>query len=197
MLFCWIYLQIRRRKISTIISSRSRCQIKYGLLQAWNQHQYVRWSIPPCIQTELSRGKVNKCEDVCLLNLLKFACDQCFGRMIQLTKGRVSYQVKTIQERHRRSLGLPLAKVVHANTWNMESSNGNNIYKVQCLQDKCPETKCHLSCIECGICNHCFVCTCPDLLILHTICKHIHLVQQALSFAKDNSIDCEDCDCRL
>jgi hypothetical protein len=141
-------------------------------------------------------GKVNKRVDVCLLNLLKFARDQCFGRMIQLTKGKASYRVKAIQERHRRSLGLPLEKVVHANenAWNVESSDGKNIYEVQRLRDKCPETKCHLSCIECGICIHCFVCTCPDSLILHTICKHIHLVQRALSFAKDNSIDCEDCD---
>ena len=30
----------------------------------------------------------NNCVDVCLVNLLKFAGDQCFGRIIQLTKER-------------------------------------------------------------------------------------------------------------
>lgn len=137
---------------------------------------------------------MNKRVDVCLLNLLKFARDQCFARMIQLTKGKANYRVKNIQERHRRSLGLPLENVVPANenAWNVESSDGKNIYEVQRLRDKCPETNCRLSCTECGICIHCFVCSCPDSLILHTICKHIHLVQRALSFAKDDSIDSED-----
>ena len=142
-------------------------------------------------------GKVNKRVDVCLVNLLKFARDQCFGRMIQLTKGKANYRVKAIQERHRRSLGLPVEKVVpsaNENVWNVESSDGKNIYQVQRLRDKCPETNCRLSCAECGICIHCFVCTCPDSLILHTICKHIHLLQRALPFAKDNSTDTEDGD---
>ena len=87
--------------------------------------------------------------DVCLVNLLKFARDQCFARMIQLTKGKANYRVTAIQQQHRRSLGLPLEKVVPANenAWNVESSDGKNIYEVQRLQDKCPEMNCRLSCI--------------------------------------------------
>ena len=30
------------------------------------------------------------------------------------------------------------------------------------------------------------MCNCPDSLILHTICKHIHLVQRAVSVKKEN-----------
>ena len=154
MLFCWIYLQIKRRKISTTNSNRSGYQIK-------NIGRFVTGlgleSTPICSSKHftvysngtISGGKVNKHVDVCLVNLLKFARDQCFARMIQLTKGKANYRVTAIQQQHRRSLGLPLEKVVPANenAWNVESSDGKNIYEVQRLQDKCPETNCRLSCI--------------------------------------------------
>ena len=140
--------------------------------------------------------KVNKRVDCCLLNLLKYARDQCFNRMIQLTKGKANYRVKAIQERHTRSLSLPLKNIASskANAWNVESSDGKNVYEIQRLREKCPEINCRLSCLECGICIHSFVCSCPDSLILHTICKHIHLIQRAVSYEKDNNTHLDESD---
>ena len=38
------------------------------------------------------------------------------------------------------------------------------------------------------------MCSCPDSLILHTICKHIHLVQRAVSYEKDNNTHLDESD---
>ena len=69
------------------------------------------------------KGKVNKRVDSCLVNLLKFARDQCFGRVIQLTKGKANYRITEIEERHRRSQSLPLANVEMSSekVWNVTS----------------------------------------------------------------------------
>jgi hypothetical protein len=127
------------------------------------------------------KGKVNKRVDSCLVNLLKFARDQCFGRVIQLTKGKANYRITEIEERHRRSQSLPLANVEMSSekVWNVTSLDEKNVYEVQRIHSKCPKNpSCRLSCRECQICIHQYVCNCPDSLILHTLCKHIHLVER-------------------
>ena len=86
-------------------------------------------------------GKVSKRVDSCLVNLLRFARDQCFGRVIQLTKGKDNFRVTAIYERHRRSQSLPVANVQSSgeSAWNITSSDGKNIYEVQCIHRTCPE----------------------------------------------------------
>ena len=119
-------------------------------------------------------GKVNKRVDSCLVNLLKFARDQCFGRVIQLTKGKVNYRNTQIEKRHRSSQSIPLANVEpsNKNEWKVTS------YEVQRIHSTCPKNpSCRLICRECQICIHQYVCNCPNSLILHTLCKHIHLVE--------------------
>ena len=37
-----------------------------------------------------------------------------------------------------------------------------------------------MKCVDCDICIHNFVCTCPDSAIKFNICKHIHLVAMKL-----------------
>ena len=127
------------------------------------------------------KGKVNKRVDSCLVNLLKFARDQCFGRVIQLTKGKANYRITEIEERHRRSQSLPLANVEMSSekVWNVTSLDEKNVYEVQRIHSKCPKNpSCRLSCRECQICIHQYVCNCPDSLILHTLCKHIYFVER-------------------
>jgi len=36
-------------------------------------------------------------------------------------------------------------------------------------------------CHECNICIHNYTCTCPDALIRHTICKHVHAVARHMN----------------
>ena len=126
-------------------------------------------------------GKVNKRVDSCLVNLLKFARDHCFGRVIQLTKGKANYRNTQIEKRHRSSQSIPLANVEPSNEkeWKVTSLDEKNIYEVQRIHSKCPKNpSCRLICRECQICIHQYVCNCPDSLILHTHCKHIHLVER-------------------
>ena len=52
------------------------------------------------------KGKCNKRVDACLVNLLKFARDKFFERLIKITKGKQSTRLKTINDRHNRGLKL-------------------------------------------------------------------------------------------
>ena len=63
--------------------------------------------------------------------------------------------------------------------WNVTSLDEKNVYEVQRIHSKCPKNpSCRLSCRECQICIHQYVCNCPDSLILLTLCNHIHLVER-------------------
>ena len=63
--------------------------------------------------------------------------------------------------------------------WKVTSLDEKNIYEVQRIHSKCPKNpSCRLTCRDCQICIHQYVCNCPDSLILHTLCKHIHLVER-------------------
>ena len=48
-------------------------------------------------------------------------------------------------------------------------------YTVEELSKEC-STTCKMKCREYCICVHSYSCTCPDSLLQHTICKHVHLV---------------------
>ena len=52
------------------------------------------------------KGKSNKWVDGYLIKLVKFARDKFFERLITLTKGKASTRMKTIHERHNKSLTL-------------------------------------------------------------------------------------------
>ena len=141
-------------------------------------------------------GKVNKRVDSCLVNLLKFARDQCIGRVIQLTKGKANYRNTQIEKRHRSSQSISLANVEPSNEkeWKVTSLDEKNIYEVQRIHSKCPKNpSCRLICRECQICIHQYVCNCPDSLILHTLCKHIHLVERySKRESNESTMDTDD-----
>ena len=73
--------------------------------------------------------KVNKRVDSCLVNLMRFVRDQCFGRVIQLTKGKGNDRANAIYKRHRRSLSLPVETVQSSgeNVWSVKSNDGKNV----------------------------------------------------------------------
>ena len=50
----------------------------------------------------------------------------------------------------------------------------------------CPEKGyCKMECSKCELCIHSLLCTCPDSLIMNTICKHIHLVKRSFQGGTD------------
>ena len=129
------------------------------------------------------KGKVNKHVDACLVNLLKYARDMGFDRLIKITKGKLTYRMSMICERHKQSLLLPVESVEHIGDgkWKVLSENGKTNYEVTEFVEMCPgKDVCRVACTECHLCVHAFTCTCPDSLIMSTICKHVHLVKRSL-----------------
>ena len=61
------------------------------------------------------KGKVNKRVDACLVNLLKYTRNVRFDRLIKITKGRLTYRMSMICERHKQSLLLVKWKVLSEN----------------------------------------------------------------------------------
>ena len=53
--------------------------------------------------------------------------------------------------------------------------SGPNEYTIHQLSEECSEN-CGMRCKECNICVHLYSCSCPDSILQHTICKHLHLV---------------------
>ena len=130
------------------------------------------------------KGKFNKRVDNCLLNLLKFIRDKTYERTIKLTKGKLTARIRDIQARHAAALKL---KAEDVNTkekglWEVKSEDQKRVYKVQQVNEVCPERNCNLRCHFCkNTCPHTFSCTCTDSLMRSTICKHIHQVSLMVS----------------
>ena len=118
----------------------------------------------------------------CLLNLLKFVRDRTFERARKQAMGKPTMRQENIYERHRLSLKLQVEHVQETESSSifkvMSSNDNNTMYEVSIIAEKCPETSCFLKCIDCGVCIHTFMCSCPDSLVLNNMCKHIHLVQR-------------------
>ena len=73
-------------------------------------------------------GKYNKCMDTCLVNLIRFIRDKGFDRLIKLTKGKQTYCISNITERHHRSPGMPLQSVQpKKGKWGVLSEGGKDI----------------------------------------------------------------------
>lgn len=128
------------------------------------------------------KGKINKRVDTCLVNLQKYARDMGFDRLIKITKGKMTYRMNMITEPHHQSLTLPVSSVesLGDGKWKVLSENGKTSYQVTQTAPSCPYTGlCNMACTECHVCIHTFQCTCPDSLIMSTICKHIHLVKRS------------------
>ena len=129
------------------------------------------------------KGKYNKRVDNCLLNLLKFVRDKYFERLIKLTKGKCNYKTRVIQDRHNKSKGLRQDMVTKVDNckWSVQSDDNQSVYIVTKEMEVCRDPTCDLKCLECNICIHQYMCSCPDSLIQSTICKHIHLIETVIS----------------
>ena len=126
---------------------------------------------------------MNKRVDACLVNLLKYARDMGLDRLIKITKGKLTYRMSMICERHKQSLLLPVESVEHIGDgkWKVLSENGKTFYEVTESVEMCPGKEvCKIACTECHLCVHLFTCTCPDSLIISTIYKLVHLVKRSI-----------------
>ena len=101
-----------------------------------------------------------------------------------------------IASRHKES-GRMQEKDITAlndNMWKVASISSERNYYVVKEADECP-IQCCMRCTECDICIHTYTCTCPDALIRHTICKHVHAVMRfdkAINLSSQVKSDCHD-----
>ena len=132
------------------------------------------------------KGKVNKRLDNCIYVLLKLARDEGIERLVKIEKGKNTKRISMIRAWYQSSLKLSYAQVSETeqpSTWEVQSCDGKNKYFVSLVHITCPHN-CSISCAECNICVHMFMCNCADASIRTTICKHIHLVAR---FSSENS----------
>ena len=130
-------------------------------------------------------GKVNKRVDRCLVNLMKYVRDKGFDRLAKLTKGKISYRERNLQERHQKSQSLS-TKLVSATDkeieWIVTSTNAKRSFKVNHLASSCPQIPAwQLICKPRNMCVHMFCCSCPDCSITGSIWKRIHLVKRHIT----------------
>ena len=68
-------------------------------------------------------------------------------------------------------------------SWSVDSSTKLQTYIVKQLKDICT---CQLRCNTCHTCVHTFTCSCADVHLTSTVCKHVHVV--SLFKASSNQI---------
>lgn len=130
-------------------------------------------------------GKKPKRLDIAIHALMRYVRDKLIDKLISFHKGKLTRKISAIRQRHKTSLSLDSKNVVQiGNKWNVMSSGNNEIYEVAKVKDSC---NCNLKCVQCQICIHEYICTCPDSAIKFHMCKHIHLIVHQVVRGKENS----------
>ena len=163
---------------------RSRCTqwaCCYRAKSGVNTNMYLE-AFHHVLKYKFLKGKRNRRLDRLVQGLMEYLRHKSFDRIIKLEKGKITGRLAQIQNRHdsSRKLSVQLVSQVDSYLWKVKSETTTNEYTIQEVTKTCPE-KCQLKCNECDICVHLFSCTCPDSLLQHTICKHVHLVVQQRS----------------
>ena len=133
-------------------------------------------------------GKYNKRVDTLLLNLVKFSRDKQFQRAIKLTKGKPSHRMRRLHKNHLSSLSpktSAVSKTEEEGSYCISSEETKRNYFCKIISTVCHVENCQMKCIECGVCCHCYHCTCPDFLLNNVCCKHIHLLRR---YQQENSL---------
>lgn len=162
--------------VRTYVHTRRQWGYCFRVGDSINTNMFVE-SFHRSFKYKYLKGKFNKRVDVCLVNLIKYARDKVFGRMIDLTKGASGYRARLIYERHIASNEMDLNLITKdddPNTFKIKT------YKTVKLSENCPVKECRLKCPECNICSHTFHCSCPDFMVNYLGCKHIHLLKRFL-----------------
>ena len=141
-----------------------------------NTNMYVE-AFHHILKYKFLNGKRNKRLDRLIHALMEFLRHKSFDRLIKFEKGKVTGRIAIIQKRHNASKSLPLdaVRVVDSCTYQVQSGSEPNEYTIHQLSEECSEN-CGMRCKECNICVHLYSCSCPDSILQHTICKHVHLI---------------------
>lgn len=116
--------------------------------------------------------KVNRRVDTLLSILLRIARDKVFERLIKVEKHSHCKKMREINKRH-----VVLLEEMPTTTddgWFVPSqSSPGRQYFVVTARDSCSRI---LHCSACGCCPHMYQCSCVDLAVHTTVCKHVHTI---------------------
>ena len=119
--------------VRTYLHTRRQWGYCYRVGDCINTNMFVE-SFHRSFKYRYLKGKFNKRVDVCLVNLVKYARDKVFGRMIDLAKGASGYRARLIHERHISSNAMDLKLITRnddPDSFNIKS------YKTVKIADTC------------------------------------------------------------
>lgn len=130
------------------------------------KHLHVKWEAEKSIDKSIN-------------SIMRFINQKLFDRLLVLEKGKITYKLRNLRQRHKTSLTISLENVILSSddSWSVLSSSSSEMYNVQRDDTNC---SCSLICQHCKACIHNFKCTCIDSSIRWNMCKHIHLVCRML-----------------
>uniref|UniRef100_A0A6M2DPT9 Putative mudr-1x sp n=1 Tax=Xenopsylla cheopis TaxID=163159 RepID=A0A6M2DPT9_XENCH len=121
-------------------------------------------------------GKCSKRLDKTIHALMKYTRDACLNRLTRILKNTPTSKIRIIRKSHNISLKIDSSNIitlVEGVKWNITSqSDVSKVHEVERINKTCM-MPC-LSCMECNICIHTFICSCIENSIRMSICKHIH-----------------------
>lgn len=141
-------------------------------------------------------GRQNRRMDTLLYTLLHVARWYLQEYAVIREKGvpASSHRLAALHRRHKTSLQLQEADVRRdGDTWYVKSMTEEGLeYELQEISSEC---HCLLKCRHklCGVCPHRYFCSCPDAVLSHTACKHMHLLQRLSAVTQQTEIAQENC----
>lgn len=131
--------------------------------------------------------------DVIFHSLIRFIRDETVNSILKTKTNRVFFKTEN-DARHVLIMENRLnGSIINENIWNVtEEETGLSHIVQKYLHKKC----CNLICTTCGICLHCFSCSCVDFFIGNAMCVHIHYiwVNFCQSIAQQMSDEISTCD---
>lgn len=140
-----------------------------------NTNMYLE-SLHKIIKHFYLQGKKCKRLDKTINALMQLVRDKAFERVIKLEKHKCSQKIQKIRESHKRGekvLPSSISQETNDRWCVVSTTDPQHTYFVEKVTSTTVNL-CELICQKCRICIHSFKCSCPDSVINHNICKHIH-----------------------
>ncbi|XP_073979586.1 uncharacterized protein [Rhodnius prolixus] len=129
-----------------------------------------------------NRGKGVKRLDKVMHAIMRFVKDKLFDQFAMFNKANITSALREVVKRHKAAAELSSsgAEVEQdGDSWVVLLKSNTTVGKHK-VTPAHPDCLCKLRCDSCSVCIHAFVCSCPDSSIRWNMCRHIHLVCQAL-----------------
>ncbi len=135
----------------------------------------------------LSR-KSNARVDELIYRLIQYFNFKIQDLLIKQVKGKTTDSAHLFNISHSRALQINSAQIqrINSNTWSVPSVNSSSTYIIKRNSIISSHT-CEANCRHCGVCDHMYLCSCPQNMF-GKMCKHIHAVHQQFNLLDEPMI---------